>query len=161
MSVMYRLMLYLLVLAVPFQNMAAAAQVHLAPAGHSHAVAIRTSSLYSHALATKSGDKQTESFVERCDEHHATFVQSAFSDSADDDATPFFLHSHDKHGKYKCSCSASSCISAAMLPCAPTLQKTAASSIEFAQSFADIFLHGPVPDAIDRPPRQSSSLAAL
>lgn len=153
MSVMCRLMLCLLVLAVPFQNMAAAAQAHLAPAGHSYAATIPTSPLYPHALAAGSGNKRSESFIEHCDEHHAGVVQSMVFEAAEKIALPFFLHSHNKQGKYKCSCSASSCISAAMLPCAPILQKAAATFIELIHPFADIFPHAPVPDGIERPPR--------
>lgn len=150
---MYRLMLCLLVLTVPFQNMAAAAQVHLAQAEHSYAATISTLPLDIRALATASGSKQSDPLSEHCDAHHADVVQSVFSEAAEKDVSPFFLHPHNKHGKYKCSCSASSCISAAMLPCTPSLQKTAASSIKLAHSFADIFLQGPVLDGIDRPPR--------
>lgn len=149
---MYRLILCLVVLSFPFQHLAAA-QVHLAPKGHLLAAETLVLRLDTRTLATKLASNRSQPVIERCDEHHTQVVQSVVVEPAEKQATLFDLRAHDKDSKTKCSSSAGNCPSAGMLPGALTVQKTAASSIELAPPSMDIFLHGPILDGIDRPPR--------
>lgn len=150
---MQRLMLFLLVLAMPLQSMATAAQIH------------GNAGVSSHDSAAGDGQRHTALFVTHPSKHlERQSLEALAVDGCHTSASQASLdaHAHHQHSKSKCHCSAGSCGSVMMLPATLALSTQLLHIKTILQHDAkDLLLPGPVLQGIERPPRFTACLFPL